>query len=144
MACFVHVLNWIPLGDCISRRSSCIDGDALPIGRIGLFVFALTSREVNGHMKIALAGDLYEGAVQAERMDTQYFVKAAWDDEAKVWYVEDTDVPGLATEAPTMDALLEKLVRMVPEMLELNGVAEPANSDIPFSFSTDVKAIAHC
>ncbi len=51
-----------------------------------------------------------------------YVVHAEWDDEAGVWVATSKDVPGLATEAPTLERLLEKLRTMVPEMLELNGV----------------------
>lgn len=35
---------------------------------------------------------------------------------------ESEDVPGLATEAPTLDELLAKLAVVVPELLEENGV----------------------
>ena len=48
-------------------------------------------------------------------------IHAAWDDEANVWYVQDSDVPGLATEAATLEALLQKLKVMIPELIELNG-----------------------
>ena len=51
-----------------------------------------------------------------------YTVKAEWDDEASVWVAEGEDVPGLVTEAATLERLMEKLRVMVPEMLELNGV----------------------
>ena len=51
-----------------------------------------------------------------------YDVKADWDDEAKVWCATSDEVPGLATEAGTLDGLVEKLRVMVPELLELNGV----------------------
>lgn len=66
----------------------------------------------------------------------QFFVHAAWDDEAKVWFVADTDVPGLATEAPSIDALAAKLKVMIPEMLELNGVIEADHARIPFDLLT--------
>lgn len=51
-----------------------------------------------------------------------YDVKAEWDDEAHVWSATSDDVPGLATEAGTLDGLVEKLRVIVPELLELNGV----------------------
>ncbi|HYD50264.1 MAG TPA: DUF1902 domain-containing protein [Terriglobales bacterium] len=51
-----------------------------------------------------------------------YTVKAEWDDDANVWVATSDDVPGLATEAPSLEHLLTKLRAMVPEMLELNGV----------------------
>lgn len=75
----------------------------------------------------------------------QFFVQALWDDEAKVWFVADTDVPGLATEAPTIDALAEKLKVMIPEMLELNGVVAPDHASIPFDLLTKFNdANGHC
>jgi len=54
----------------------------------------------------------------------RFYVKAEWDEEAKVWYVAETNVPGLSLEAPTSDALLERLDCAVPELLELNGMLE--------------------
>ena len=47
-------------------------------------------------------------------------VYAKWDPEARVWVAESEDVPGLVTEAPTMDALLAKLEVLIPELLEAN------------------------
>jgi len=49
-------------------------------------------------------------------------VRAFWDGEAGVWVAESEDVPGLATEAPTLEELLAKLAVVVPELLEENGV----------------------
>lgn len=37
-------------------------------------------------------------------------VRAEWDDEAKVWVATSDDVPGLATEADSDEALLKKLL----------------------------------
>lgn len=48
-------------------------------------------------------------------------VRAFWDDEASVWVAESEDVPGLVTEAETMESLQEKLRKLVPELLELSG-----------------------
>ena len=50
-------------------------------------------------------------------------VQARWDGEAGVWVAESDDVPGLATEAATLEELLAKRAVMVPELLEENGVA---------------------
>jgi len=47
-------------------------------------------------------------------------VHAIWDDEAKVWVAESNDLPGLVAEADTVEALLEKLKVLVPELVELN------------------------
>jgi predicted RNase H-like HicB family nuclease len=49
-----------------------------------------------------------------------YHVDADWDPEAEVWVATSEDVPGLATEAPTVEALAEKLRIMIPELLEAN------------------------
>ena len=50
-----------------------------------------------------------------------YFVKAEWDEEAKVWVATSDDVPGLVTEAETMEALFSKLEVNIPELLAENG-----------------------
>ena len=57
-------------------------------------------------------------------------VNANWDDEAKVWVAESDAVPGLATEAASLDALVAKLRDMIPELLELNDSDLPA--EVPF------------
>lgn len=44
-------------------------------------------------------------------------VRAEWDDEAKVWVADSANLPGLVTEADTVEALREKLRIMVPELL---------------------------
>lgn len=59
-----------------------------------------------------------------------YFVKAEWDAEAGVWYVDDTNVPGLCTEAETADELFRKLDVMVPELVALNDGSE--RQSVPF------------
>ncbi len=51
----------------------------------------------------------------------QITVNAEWDPEAKVWVATSDDVPGLITEAETVEALAEKLSVMIPELLEANG-----------------------
>ena len=51
----------------------------------------------------------------------QITVNAEWDPEAKVWVATSDDVPGLITEAETVEALAEKLSAMIPELLEANG-----------------------
>ena len=36
-------------------------------------------------------------------------VTAKYDDDANVWYVEESNVPGLRTDAPSIEALRAKL-----------------------------------
>jgi len=59
-----------------------------------------------------------------------FFVRAEWDEEASVWVATSDDVPGLATEAETLEALCTKLERMIPELLEANGIS--LKEEIPF------------
>ena len=51
-------------------------------------------------------------------------VKAVWDEEAQVGVAFSEDVPGLATEADTLEQLIEKLKIMIPELLEANGLLD--------------------
>ena len=62
------------------------------------------------------------------------FVRAEWDEEARVWVATSDDVPGLATEADTMEALVDKLKVMIPELLEANGVTD--FGEVPFELFT--------
>jgi len=50
-------------------------------------------------------------------------VKAGFDEEAGVWFVDDCSVPGLVTEAPTLDALFEKVALMAVDLLDLDDKA---------------------
>ncbi len=50
----------------------------------------------------------------------ELFVTVFWDDEAKVWFVSESNIPGLATEAESESEMLEKLKVLVPELCELN------------------------
>ena len=56
-------------------------------------------------------------------MYTPYFIHAEWGAEAAVWVATSNDVPGLATEAETLEALAAKLRVMVPELLALNAAS---------------------
>lgn len=51
-----------------------------------------------------------------------YQVNAFWDEESAVWVATSEDVPGLATEADTIEALSQKLRNIVPELLFSNHV----------------------
>jgi predicted RNase H-like HicB family nuclease len=68
-----------------------------------------------------------------EMAEHTYTVRCTWDPEVEVWVAESDDVPGLATGADTLDALVDKLKVVIPELLEANGQLEPGDSsDIPF------------
>ena len=75
--------------------------------------------------------------------DKAYTVRAHWDDEAQVWYAESDDVPGLATGADTLEALVEKLKIVVPELLEENHLLGPSeSSDVPISILAERNELA--
>jgi len=56
---------------------------------------------------------------------TPYKVEAFWDREAQVWVAQSEDVPGLATEANTIEALTDKLRQIIPELLLVNHLVSP-------------------
>jgi len=59
-------------------------------------------------------------------------VEAFRDEEAQVWVASSDDVPGLVTEAETMEGLMQKLKIMIPELLFANGLLDdPGTVDIP-------------
>lgn len=55
-------------------------------------------------------------------------INAVWDANAEVWTAASDDVPGLATEAETLETLTQKLRVMVPELLQLNSVIPQAHA----------------
>lgn len=63
-------------------------------------------------------------------------IRCAWDDEARVWFVEASDVPGLVTEAATLDALRDKVPAMIRDLLA-------DEIDRPDEIEVDLIAYAH-
>ncbi|BAZ49863.1 hypothetical protein NIES4103_24760 [Nostoc sp. NIES-4103] len=49
-------------------------------------------------------------------------VEAFWDSDAAVWVATSDDVPGLVTEASTIEVLTQKLREMIPELIILNRI----------------------
>lgn len=81
-------------------------------------------------MKDGLGGDLCGGHRAVEAMiEMQYLVTVDWDDEAKVYVATSDDVPGLVAEAPTLDAVRDKVLALIPELLHDNAhlVREPVS-----------------
>jgi predicted RNase H-like HicB family nuclease len=62
------------------------------------------------------------------------FIRAEWDEEARVWVATSDDVPGLATEEDTLEKLIDKLKKMILELLDANGI-EP-EYEVPFEIMT--------
>ena len=54
---------------------------------------------------------------------TLILVRAEWDDDAHVWIASSSDIDGLAAEAPTLEELRDKVLVMVAELAELNGLS---------------------
>lgn len=63
---------------------------------------------------------------------TIFKVHADWDDEAEVWVATSDDVPGLVTEASSLDNLVKKLQVLIPELLDENGYVDDDHLDVPF------------
>ena len=63
-------------------------------------------------------------------------VRAAWDTEAQVWYVEESDIEGLATEADTLDELRRKIPIIIQDLLE-------DRAERPDQIELDLIAYAH-
>lgn len=74
-------------------------------------------------------------------MQKVLFIRADWDAEADVWVATSDDVPGLATEAETLEALSAKLESMVPESLDANGYLD--GPDVPFELLARKFSVAH-
>ena len=74
-------------------------------------------------------------------MQKIYFIRAEWDDEAAVWVATSDDVPGLVTEAETMELLSAKLESLVPELLAENGY--PVTGGISYEVLARKFSITH-
>ena len=64
-------------------------------------------------------------------------VKAARDQEAGVWFIESSDVPGLHLEAESLEALADQLPGAILDLLEASGQLPADGRDVP------VELIAH-
>ncbi len=67
--------------------------------------------------------------------------EAQWDAEASVWWAECTGPEGIVTEAPTVEALRERLRLIVPDYLSDDGreIGE-VQINLHFSVSDVIKA----
>ena len=61
-------------------------------------------------------------------MKRVYTIHAKWDDDAQVWFVDQSDIPGLATEAPTPELLIKHVRELVPDLINLNSLE---NGNVP-------------
>ncbi|MDA8364172.1 MAG: DUF1902 domain-containing protein [Gammaproteobacteria bacterium] len=73
-------------------------------------------------------------------MENTVTVHARWDDEARVWVAENDDMPGLAMEAASVEAVIEKLKFMMPRLLDESGI--PDGTQVPFRLLSEAGIIA--
>lgn len=66
----------------------------------------------------------------------RYIIRAEWDAEAKVWTASSEDIPGLVSEAETLEQLIQQVVDVAPELLALNS----PGVEIPLPFPLHVLA----
>ncbi len=63
-------------------------------------------------------------------MSRTYHVEARWDSEAGVWVAASDDIPAVVAEAESMNALMEKVRVLVPELFQLNGGIDPGQESV--------------
>lgn len=63
----------------------------------------------------------------------EYTINFLWDNDAFVWVATSDDVPGLVLESGSLDALMERVRFVIPELLELNGDTQ---HDISLNYTT--------
>lgn len=68
-------------------------------------------------------------------------IRAEYDPEARVWYSIDGDLPGLAADADTLEALAAKAGAMLPDLLEIHAdeLVDKTRLNAPHS----IRIIAH-
>lgn len=54
-------------------------------------------------------------------------IYANWDDDAKVWYVHKSDIPGLHAEAESQEELTAIIHELVPELITHNLLSRRRN-----------------
>lgn len=69
-------------------------------------------------------------------------VNVLWDGDAGVFVATSQDVPGLVAEAASLDALLEELKVLVPEMIQENQslIGRAFDGFLPFRLDVPVLA----
>ncbi len=74
-----------------------------------------------------------------------FYIKVEWDAEAKVWFIDSTNIPGLNVEAESREELLSILDEIVPVLLMANGVFDEDHMlpAIPYSLMFNQLQAAH-
>lgn len=69
-------------------------------------------------------------------------IKAARDDDAQVWFVESSDVPGLNAEAGTLEALIDLLPSVVQDLID-EGALDDTDGAYAGDRDLPIELIAH-
>jgi hypothetical protein len=67
----------------------------------------------------------------------EYKVSLTWDDEAYVWLASSEEVPGLALESGSLDALMERVKYSIPDLLDIK------DTDITIDFRAERLSQVH-
>jgi hypothetical protein len=66
-----------------------------------------------------------------------FVVHLQWDEDARVWTASSDDIPGLVTEAETLDGIHRNVRDLVPDLLAANDVILPEPGHVPLRFVHD-------
>jgi Zn-finger nucleic acid-binding protein len=64
-------------------------------------------------------------------------VSLTWDEEAYVWLASSADVPGLALESGSLDALMERVKYAIPDLLDMK------DTDLTINFHAERLSQVH-
>jgi predicted RNase H-like HicB family nuclease len=67
----------------------------------------------------------------------EYKVSLNWDNDAYVWMASSADVPGLALESGSLDALMERVKYAIPDLLNIK------DADITIDFRAECLSLVH-
>lgn len=62
--------------------------------------------------------------------EVRFEVTCQWDEESQVWYVLESNVPGLSAEAASKPEMEQLLAVLIPQLLQLNQ-PERGHHDVP-------------
>ena len=75
-------------------------------------------------------------------METLIVVKAGYDAEAGVWFVESSDIEGLHLEGATLEALVERIPNALADLLAEAGMTAEVPVEVVAHARTRVPAAA--
>ncbi len=58
-----------------------------------------------------------------------FVIKVNLDNESGVYFISESNVPGLHAEADTLDEMRDTILELAPELLVANGVIRPRKHD---------------